>query len=132
MSLQNAIAHIVNENPGLCSDGLYTASHIAQDPEAFAWFRKESFAPAFAAQVTDALFEMASRCAFRVDSYALKNRAEARSGRIVRNGAAIVALLLAGYEMEKAPRSISPSFRRPSVPQPHAAWLADEWKELGA
>lgn len=30
---------------------------------------------------------MASRCAFRVDSYTHKNRAEARSGRFVRKGA---------------------------------------------
>lgn len=41
MSLQNAIAHIVNEIPGLCSDGLYTASHIAQDPGALAWLADE-------------------------------------------------------------------------------------------
>lgn len=132
MNLQNAIAQIVTENPGLCSDGFYTAAHIAQDPDAFAWFRKEASSPAFAAQVTDVLFEMASRRVYRLDCYALKNRAEVRSGRFIRNGAAIVALLLAGYEMEKAPRSISPSFRRPSAPQPHAAWRADEWKEVEA
>lgn len=132
MSLQNAIAQIVTENPGLCSDGLYTAAHIAQDPAAFAWFRKEALSPAFAAQITDVLLEMASRRAFRLDCYALKNRAEVRSGRFIRNGAAIVALLLAGYEMEKTPRSVSTSFQRPSTLQPHAAWLADEWKELAA
>ena len=129
MRFQNAIVAIADQNPGLCSDGLYDAAHINQDPTAFAWFRKEFFTPAFADQVTDALIELASRRTHEVDSFQLKSRAEARSGRFVRNGAAIVALLLTGFDMTVSPGSVSPRFGRRIDMKPHPVWLDRQRKE---
>ncbi len=122
MSLQSAIARIADEIPGLCSDGLYNAAHIAQDPAAFEQFREEVFGSAFADQVVDALVELASRRTYHVSSCELKQRAEARSGRLVRNGAAMVALWIVGFKMREEPRSVSPDFFRRDD-KPSEVWL---------
>lgn len=122
MSLQNAIARIADEIPGLCSDGLYSAAHIAQDPAAFEKFREEVFGSAFADQVVDALVELASRRTYHVSSLELKQRAEARSGRLVRNGAAMVALWIVGFKMSEVPSSTSPTFVRRDD-HPPEVWL---------
>lgn len=122
MNLQSAIARIADEIPGFCSDGLYNAAHVAQDPAAFERFREEVFGSAFADQVVDALVELASRRTCHVSSFELKQRAEARSGRLVRNGAAMVALWIVGFKMSEEPRSVSPDFVR-SDDKPSEVWL---------
>lgn len=119
-NLRAAIAAIARDNPDLCSRGWYSPRerHHLSD---FEKYRGELLTDDFARQVVDSLVDLASKRP-RTGSYGQKHRTEARCGRYVSNGAAIVALCLSGYRIMRDWGGPNCTYSRPREIEPHQAF----------
>jgi len=106
-----AIAAVIEQHPDLSQEGWRFAPGGEQG-------REQMLTADFERQVMDTIVDVGSRAPRGLTPYALKHRVEARCGRYVSTGAAIVAMLVLGYQ----PRADRLGFHRPRQIEPHPAY----------
>jgi hypothetical protein len=120
--LRVAIDAIAAQHPNLSPEGWHFGLGVEQKERCRVARRAISSAD-FERQVLDVIVDVGSRRHGTLGSYGLKHRVEARCGRPVTSGAAIVAMLILGYEAAHTVGDrLQCRFRRPTGIRPHSAF----------
>lgn len=129
-ALRDAISAIAAQHPELCAAG-WPCVRRGYSAEEFARQRWEMLTAAFEQQVLDTIVDVGSLAPKALGSYGLKHRVEARCGRYVSSGAAIVAMLLLGFEVVRGANDLHCRFRRPRTIAPHLSYRGDNCHTWG-
>jgi hypothetical protein len=118
--LKAVIARIAEEYPNLCSGG-WKGCRGFNNGDKFTEYRKDMFTHQFESEVLTSLAYLAGHVIKpKYGSYGLKHKAEAFGKTVglepyVRNGALIVAAIIAGYELKFEMDSLNCRFKKRRV-----------------